>query len=82
MIRTAFGSKAAASSASSARSRTAPKFVAGSTTLYAQLASVLRGRILGGEWAPGSDIPSIEELCSQYGLGRITVRQALQILAS
>lgn len=80
MTRMAVSSKAAASSASS-RSRSAPKFVAGSTTLYAQLASVLRGRIFSGEWAPDSDIPSIEELCAQYGLGRITVRQALHILA-
>ena len=64
------------------RSRPTPKFVAGSTTLYAQLASVLRSRIFGGEWPHDSEIPSIDELCAQYGLGRITVRQALQILAS
>lgn len=63
------------------RSRPTPKFSSGATTLYAQLASVLRGRILSGEWPHDSDIPSIDELCAQYGLGRITVRQALQILA-
>jgi GntR family transcriptional regulator len=65
-----------------ARSRPTPKFVAGSTTLYAQMASVLRSRIVSGEWPHDFEIPSIDELCAQYGLGRITVRQALQILAS
>ncbi|MGE4239852.1 GntR family transcriptional regulator [Ramlibacter sp.] len=58
-----------------------PHFVSGATALYAQLASVLRSRVLSGEWAYGEDIPSIDELCASYGLGRITVRQALQILA-
>lgn len=57
------------------------RFVSGATALYAQLASVLRSRVLAGEWAEGEAIPSIDELCATYGLGRITVRQALQILA-
>ncbi|CAM3503885.1 GntR family transcriptional regulator [Polaromonas hydrogenivorans] len=61
--------------------QSAAKFIAGATTLYAQLASVLRSRILNGEWRSGENIPSIDELCSQYRLGRITVRQALQILS-
>jgi GntR family transcriptional regulator len=73
------------SATTAARSRVAapeaPKFVAGATALYAQLASVLRSRIRGGDWKPGEDIPSIDELCKHYGLGRITVRQALMILA-
>jgi GntR family transcriptional regulator len=64
-----------------ARTQSAPRFVAGATALYAQLASVLRSRILSGEWRSGELIPSIEELCIHYGLGRITVRQALQILS-
>ncbi len=72
---------ATATSTPATRPRPTPKFTAGATTLYAQLASVLRGRILSGEWAHDSDIPSIDDLCVQYGLGRITVRQALQILA-
>lgn len=58
-----------------------PRFVVGTTTLYGQLASVLRHRILGGEWARGDSLPSIEELCAQYGVARTTVRQALQELA-
>jgi GntR family transcriptional regulator len=58
-----------------------PRFVPGATALYAQLASVLRSRILSGEWGTGDTIPSIEEFCASYGLGRITVRQALQTLS-
>ena len=58
-----------------------PFFVTGATALYAQLASVIRSRILSGEWATGDTIPSIDELCSSYRLGRITVRQALQMLS-
>ena len=57
------------------------RFVVGATTLYAQLASVLRHRILGGEWAYGESMPSLEELCAQYGVARTTVRQALQLVA-
>ncbi len=60
----------------------APRFVAGATTLYAQLASVLRNRILSGEWRLDDTLPSIDELCAHYQLGRITVRQALQILSA
>lgn len=62
-------------------SQAAPRFVPGATTLYAQLASVLRSRVLSGEWKSGETIPSIDELCANYGLGRITVRQALQLLS-
>lgn len=61
--------------------RAPARFVVGATTLYAQLESVLRHRILGGEWAYGESMPSIEELCAQYGVARTTVRQALQLIA-
>lgn len=58
-----------------------PRFVVGATAFYAQLASVLRHLILSGKWTHGESLPSIEELCAQYGLARTTVRQALQVLA-
>lgn len=58
-----------------------PQFTVGATTLYAQLASLLRSRIHSGEWANEEAIPSLQELSELYGLGRVTVRQALQILA-
>lgn len=50
------------------------------TTYYAQLASILRSRILRGEWAAGEAIPTLPELCEQYGVARITARQAIQLL--
>lgn len=62
--------------------RSKPQFAAGTTTLYAQLASVLRSRILGGEWTYGESFPTLEELGNLYKLGRVTVRQALQLLAN
>lgn len=51
------------------------------TSRYSQLASVLRQRIVGGEWPVGHRLPTVEELARQYGLAKITVRQALAILA-
>ncbi|WP_233559088.1 GntR family transcriptional regulator [Micromonospora radicis] len=48
--------------------------------LYAQLGDILRERIASGEWAPGSKIPSENELNTMYGLSRMTVRQVLNRL--
>ena len=45
--------------------------------LYFQLQEVLRKRILGGEYNPGDLIPSEKELEKQYGVSRITVRNAI-----
>ncbi|MBH1964378.1 MAG: GntR family transcriptional regulator [Comamonadaceae bacterium] len=61
--------------------RPAPQFTQGATALYAQLASVLRNQILSGEWPDGQEIPSLQELVDLYGVGRVTVRQSVQILA-
>ncbi len=52
------------------------------TTLYSQLASVLRGRIARGEWPVGHEIPRLEDLCKQYGVARISARQAIQMLVT
>lgn len=49
--------------------------------LYYQLENVLRERIASGEFGPGERIPTELELIEQYGVSRITVRQALQALA-
>lgn len=72
--------KAGSAAAVAASSRGAPRFASGAT-LYAQLASVLRGRVVAGELAPGQSLPTLEELIAQYGVSRITVRQALRVLA-
>jgi len=52
------------------------------TTLYSQLASVLRGRIARGEWAVGHEIPTLDELSAAYGVARVSARQAVQMLVN
>jgi len=52
----------------------------GPVTLYAQLAGVLRERVKSGAWANGTDIPTLEELAEEFGVARVTVRQAMQTL--
>jgi GntR family transcriptional regulator len=48
---------------------------------YFQLKELIRERIAAGEWQPGEMIPSERELSEQYGISRMTARQALQELA-
>lgn len=54
----------------------------GPVTLYAQLAGILRSRIMSGTWAAGDEIPTLEELAEEFSVARVTVRQAIQMLAS
>ena len=49
-------------------------------TLYSQVAGVLRRRILQREWAAGEALPTLDELCEQFGVARVTARQAIQLL--
>ncbi len=44
---------------------------------YAQIKDALRSRILDGTYAPLGQVPSEHALCTQFGVSRITVRQAL-----
>lgn len=48
--------------------------------LYHQLADILVGRIRSGEYGPGERIPSEPVLSRDYGIGRPTVRQAIDLL--
>jgi GntR family transcriptional regulator len=48
---------------------------------YAQLADLFRGRIVRGVWQPGATLPSIEELMREFDVARVTVRQAVNLLA-
>ena len=48
--------------------------------LYQQLADILAERIRSGEYEPGRVIPSETGLALQYGIGRPTVRQAMDTL--
>ena len=52
----------------------------GPVTLYAQLANILRDRILSGVWKSGDEIPTLEQLVEEYSVARVTVRQAVQLL--
>jgi GntR family transcriptional regulator len=48
---------------------------------YAQLADLLRGRIARGQLRPGDQMPTLEELMREFDVARVTVRQAVELLA-
>ena len=48
--------------------------------LYLQLREVVRAKIESGEFPPGCAIPSENSLAEQYGINRITVRNAIDAL--
>jgi len=50
------------------------------TPLYEQLKLILQDKILLGEWGPGVLLPTEQQLCEQYNISRITVRNALDKL--
>ncbi len=52
----------------------------GTLPLYRQLSQKMLERILNGEWAINSKLPSEAELCNTYGISRMTVRLALDDL--
>ena len=47
---------------------------------YVQVASALRRRIQEGRWNVGDKIATLEELESEFGVARVTVRQAIELL--
>jgi len=50
--------------------------------LYLQLTRILLSRITSGQWEMGRQIPTEAELCQEYGVSKITVRQAIKNLAA
>ena len=46
-----------------------------------QVFDQLREQILSGGWKPGDKLPSENELAAQFGVSRVTVRNALQRLS-
>lgn len=48
--------------------------------LYHQLADILMEGIRSGDYPPGARIPSEPQLAKDYGIGRPTVRQAIDVL--
>ncbi len=49
---------------------------------YLQVASALRQRIRDGHWAVGEKIATLEQLESEFGVARVTIRQAVELLQS
>lgn len=50
-------------------------------TLYAKVANALRAKLGADGWAEGARIPTLEQLAAEFGVARVTVRQACQMLA-
>lgn len=48
--------------------------------VYMQVADQLRDAVLDGRLPAGADLPAERELCSQFGVSRTTVREALRAL--
>lgn len=62
------------------RGEGAPRFASNEVPLYYQLGTILREQILSGAYAIGDQLPTEAELVADYGVSRITVRQALKTL--
>lgn len=56
-------------------------FISSRIPLYYQLENLLREKILSGAFVAGDRLPTESELIREYGVSRITVRQALTALA-
>ncbi|WOF43060.1 GntR family transcriptional regulator [Sphingopyxis indica] len=52
----------------------------GGMPMYALLLSVFRQRIENGDWALDEQIPTLDELCVEFGAARVTVRHAIGLL--
>lgn len=48
---------------------------------YVQLAGLMRQRIARGMWALGERVPTLDQLTQEFGVARVTVRQAIELLA-
>lgn len=48
---------------------------------YLQIADLMRRRIARGQWPIGQQLPSLEVLVEEFGVSRVTVRQAMTLLA-
>ena len=48
---------------------------------YVQLADLLRQRIARGVWPVGARLPTLEDLVREFDVARVTVRQAVDLLA-
>lgn len=53
----------------------------GSIPMYEMIFRTLRERITQHEYKAGDRVPSEKELCSEFGVSRITAKKALKLLA-
>lgn len=51
-------------------------------TLPVRIAHVLRSRIREGAWSATGQLPTEGEFCAEFGVSRVTIRQALKLLES
>lgn len=58
-----------------------PIFGASPIPRYVQLADILRQRVAKGKWAAGVALPPLEDLMQEFSVARVTVRQAVHLLA-
>ena len=49
---------------------------------YLAIEEYLRQKIESGEWKPNTKLPTERKLCEQFGVSRMTVRHALEMLAA
>lgn len=56
-------------------------FQDGGIPRYLQIADLMRQRIVRGQWVKGEKLPSLEALVGEFGVARVTVRQAVDLLA-
>jgi GntR family transcriptional regulator len=56
-------------------------FAASAVPRYLQIADLMRQRISRGQWPKGEKLPSLEALVAEFGVARVTVRQAVDLLA-
>src|SRR5205085_8312652 len=48
---------------------------------YAQIANAIRQRVARGQWPKGHQLPTNDELAHEFGVSRVTIRQAVDLLA-
>jgi GntR family transcriptional regulator len=48
---------------------------------YAQIADVIRRRVARGQWPTGFQMPTNDALAETFGVSRVTIRQAVDLLA-
>jgi GntR family transcriptional regulator len=48
---------------------------------YLQLADLIRQRIARGTWPHGHQLPTLEALMQEFGVARVTARQAVELLS-